>query len=522
MNQLKVTNRHLVKLLENYWNWRWLWMATTAAFAILALVYVLVLKSDQWVASQGLMIRDEASGTVMRLGRFESQTEMKAAQETVLEMARSAQVLEQALRVVGREPSFFGRSRVDSAASVSELEDLGKEVSVRAPRGAELGTTEVIYLEVRQGSRERALKMNIAICDALESRLNQVREARATSVINELQAAKQAAAESLHSATERLKQIEADVGNDLSDLRGLTDNSANPSSTRVTLDAVLQELRAAELELHQTQLDLSTAQESFQQPDQLLQTPTKLVNSHPGLKRLREGLAAAAISTSELSARYTQQHPLVLAAQQTEERIREELRQELGRSVATLTKDFELANARVEKLKQQRNSLEMRIAKLASVRAEYENLSNEVKARSAQLQDAERELSAAGAARDASLTSSLLTRIDSPSIGENPVGPGRMTILAGATLSGLLFGLGIVFLLTPMDVGVNYGRRSTDYSGVADRRSPSRNADTPQSNQMQDAGGVVSAEKREYSLSSIADSAPPHLTVAEACTEHLA
>lgn len=439
-------------------------------FASLGLVYALLLKSDAWVASQGLMIRDEANGAVMRLGRFESQTAMKAAQETILEMARSPQVLRRAYRVVGPEPVKFSWNEPQFELSNEALDELAKQVEVRAPRGAELGTTEVIYLDVEQASRTRALELNMAICEALEDRLNQIRESRARGVIDELRTARQAAAETLQAATQRLKDIESDVGNDLSDLRGLIENSVSASSTRQTLDIVNSELRTAELELYQTRMDLRTAEQSLEDPEQLLQTPTKLVQTQPGLRQLREGLANAAIRASELSSRYTQSHPLVMAAEETKARIQQELRVELQTCVATLRKDVELATARVEQLKNQKNQLENRIAKLAAVRAEYENVVNDVKSCATRLQDAERELAAAQAAREAALTSSLITRIDSPIVGDDPLGPGKTTIVLGAGISGLMFGLGLVFLLTPMDGYINFGRRRMDYSGDFDRR----------------------------------------------------
>jgi hypothetical protein len=87
MNTPKITNRNLIQFAENFWQWRALWTGSTALFAALGLFYVIFLKNDIWVASQGLIVRAEANGAVMPLGRFESQTAMKAAQETVMEMA---------------------------------------------------------------------------------------------------------------------------------------------------------------------------------------------------------------------------------------------------------------------------------------------------------------------------------------------------------------------------------------------------------------------------------------------------
>lgn len=480
MNAPRITNRQLLQLVSTYWQWRSLWIATTCGFAVLGLIYVLFLKGDTWVASQGLIVRDEANGAVMRLGRFQSQTEMKAAQETVLEMARNTQVLSDALIAVGTEPSWFGwGAAADAKPTISEIDSLAKDgVAVRAPRGAELGTTEVIYLDVMQSSQTRALELNKAVVAALEDRLKQVRQARANGVIAELLAAKEAATANLKKATERLQLMEAEAGADLSDLRGLTDMVGAGSSTRQMLDTIKIELRQAELELRQIRVDLEMSRESFEDPNQLLMTPSKLVNDSPGLKKLREGLAAASLEASFLKGRFTELHPLVIAAVDTENQIKNQMRQELGNAVATLTKEYEVAMGRVQLLQDQQGNLEDRINKVAQIRAGYANLASEVKARNEQLQEAERELAQAEATRDAALTSSLITRIDQPLIGEKPIGPGRSTILAGTTACGMFFGFGVVFLLSPIDGGA-FGRRKYDYTGAAGRRSADSSTTTP-------------------------------------------
>ncbi|RMF44024.1 MAG: hypothetical protein D6753_03605 [Planctomycetota bacterium] len=480
MNIPQITNQQLLQLVRVYWHWRWLWVGSTAAFAGLGLFYVLFLKTDTWVASQGLIIRDEANASVVRLGRFESQTEMKAAQETVAEMARNAQVVADALQAVGREPTrhWFFFTKTDTRRPTNkEVEELAKEcITVRAPRGAELGTTELIYLDVKQQSRPRALALNKALCDALERRMQQVRQARAQGVIGELKAARDAAARDLDEATEKLRAMEAAAGADLADLRSLTDATAAGSSTRQALDMVKIEIRQAELQLAELNVDLRTALESFEHPDKLLLTPSKLVNSQPGLKQLREGLAAATIATSQLRGRYTDSHPSVRTALEAEMQIRQQLRSELGVAVETLRREVGLAQERLEKLQAQRESYERRIKQLGEVRAVYANLANEVRARNERLQAAEKALADAEAARDAAMTSSLITRIDNPLIGEKPVGPGRSTIVAGAMFSGLFFGFGVVFLLSPIDSSINYGRRRTDYAGGFGRRASDRMA----------------------------------------------
>ncbi|GIX00393.1 MAG: hypothetical protein KatS3mg111_3725 [Pirellulaceae bacterium] len=512
----KITNRQLVELARVYWQWRWLWIGSTVLFTGLGLIYVLFLKTDTWVASQGLIIRDEANGSVVRLGRFESQTAMKAAQETVAEMARNPQVIADALKTVGPEPptaswGLFGSGRQPSVSKSKQIEELAKRcITVRAPRGAELGTTEVIYLDVKQSSRSRALALNKALCDALERRMQQVREARARGVIAELAAARDAAERDLLEATEQLRAMEAAMGADLTDLRSLTDATAAGSSTRQALDMVKVEIRQAELQLAELRVDLRTAVESFRDPDKLLLTPSKLLQSHPGLKQLREGLAAATIETSQLRGRFTDSHPRVVAALEAEKQIRQQLRAELQVAVQTLEREVQLAEERLAKLNAQRQAYEERLQRLGQIRADYANLSSEVRACSQRLQEAERVLAEAEAARDAAMTSSLITRIDDPIIGERPLGPGRSTILAAASFSGLFFGLGVVFLLSPVDGSINYGRRRTDYAGGFGRRASDRMAA-----EAADVTPRPLTEDPVVSASGVADSTtsrtPPHV-----------
>lgn len=469
----QITNKQLLQLLQSYWQWRWLWLGTTLAFGLLGLVYALALKKDTWVASQGLIVRDEANGAVMRLGRFQSQTEMKAAQETILEMAHNPQVLRNALLRVGKASGWISSTSGANSPTSGEIESLAQNgIEVRAPRGAEFGTTEMIYIDIKDSTPARALELNVAVCDELTQHLQEVRQVRADGVVAELTTAARRARESLDVATQRLAKIEQASGVDLSDLRGLTETNSGGSNSRQLLDSLKRELQTVELEHQEVQAELALAQESFKNPDRLLAAPAKLLARNPGMLKLREGLAEAVITTSQLRGKYTLKYPSVIAARDTETKIRDQLRSELGIAVATLQQDLVLSTERISRLKEQKSQLEDRLEKLANVRAEYGNIDSEVRSLNEQLQDAERELAQAVASREAAVTSSLVTRLDEPIVGENPVGPGRATILAGAAVSGLMFGLGIVFLLSPMQGGgLGYGRRTADVAAVGRRAS---------------------------------------------------
>ena len=147
------------------------------------------------------------------------------------------------------------------------------------------------------------------------------------------------------------------------------------------------------------------------------------------------------------------------------------MQSELALALATTEKDVENSQARIDNLKRQQQQFEERLERLARIRAEHDYLNNEVRSRTRIHQEAEKQLAEARASRDAALSSSLLTRLDEPVLGERPAGPGRSTIVVGTTLAGLFFGLGIVFLLTPLDGEVAQSDRWNERLGrrISDR-----------------------------------------------------
>lgn len=444
-------NPQVFNLASSYWQWRYLWIVSTVAFCGLGLTYAVLFKKDYWVASQALIVRDEATGAVMRLGRFESQSQMKAAQETVLEMARNPQVVAAALQEVGRPASFFGFFQNTEPPTKSEIEDFAKNfVSVRAPRGSELGTTEVIYLDVKQDSQQRAIQLTSAICDALEKQLKFVRVERAVGVIAELEAAKSVCEAGLAHATTELQNVEVEAGSDLPDLRGLTESSAG-GTNRFLLDMVRDELRKTDLKIKTITPDVQLARAALENSDLLLQAADVLSESHPVVANIRRSLSETMVKTATLEGRYTQSHPLVMNSRSAEAALQQNIRDELRRIVDGYEAALANTQQKIRALNAQEQELGQRLNRLAELRGKYSNLTAEVKSRGEKLSQIRNELTETVAARDAAQAASLLTRLDSPVLGEKPVGPGRTTIVGGATVGGLMFGLGVVFLLVPLD-----------------------------------------------------------------------
>ena len=445
--------------------WSPLWISTTVLFGLLGVGYVLFLKQDSFLASQALLVRDEATGAVMRLGRFQSQAEMKAAQETILEMTKSQQVVRDALIAVGPPKSVSNWLNWGEYPSKELIEEVSKSsISVHAPKGTEFGVTEVIYVDVKAERKDEAIGLINALTDALESRLQQVRRARADGVLAELKHARDSAKRELAISTNRLHEIERNAGSDLSDLRGLTDTVASAATSRAELDQTKNDLRQAELSKQSLFADRELLVRATQDPTSFIVAPGAVLNSQPGLKRLREGLVDAQLIGSQLTGKFTEAHPSVIASQSTQSTIVKRFSQELRASISGVESDISLVEGRIRKLESQKDAAQVRLANLADNRSAYANLLSEVKSKVAILESAEKALAEIQAARDSSVSTSLLTRLDSPIVSDRPIGPGKTTIALLCSVAGLVFGLGIVFVVTPIDTTPSFGRRNADRS----------------------------------------------------------
>ena len=477
-----VSNPALKSILRGVVVWAPMWMVSTLVFGLIGVAYAYLLKSDTYLSSQALLVRDEANGAVMRLGRFQSQAEMKAAQETILEMAKSHQVVHDALATLGESPSLFRWMDFSWAGMGGEfpskelIEQTAKSaIQVHAPKGTEFGVTEVIYLDVKAASPKEAVQLNKALCDSLEARLQQVRKARANGVIEELSHARESAQGTLMKCTNELNEIERQAGSDLTDLRGMTDNPSGANTSRVEYDQIKNEIRQAEAAKQSLLSDRELLQSAAEDPNGLKLAPSAILNAHPGLKRISEGLVDLQIAGANILGKFTPSHPSAVASRSAQDSITDRFHQELKSSLASLNADIELADQKIERLEAQKRTAEERLSKLASGRASYANLAAEVKSRSAILDACEKSLAEAQAARDASVSTSLLTRLDAPIVSDRPIGPGRTTLAGMCAIAGLLIGLGIVFVITPIDFNPSYGRHAVDR--VTGRRSADSMAD---------------------------------------------
>jgi len=465
--------QHVADVQQAFQAHKWLWLTPTLLMTSAAVLYAAV-RPTTWKASQALVVRDEAVGTTTRHGRFENSDTMKAFQETILEVARSPIVVAEALRQVNQA------HRIPAATPPTDqqVRSLQKKIDVSAPKGSEFGSTEVIYLSVTGRTREAAVALTDAVCDQLERHLANLRNARAASVISELEETLHLALTDLQEATERLQAMERDVGSDLSELRVLNQSGAGEGNLRLALNQITLELRQATTTFDTQQQQRELLLRARDNHDELLATPSQFLESQPALRRLKDGLVDAQLRTSDLRGRMSLEHPQVQAALRAEAEVRSSLQVELDAALRTLSADLQVSRRQVESLEQQHHDLQARLDRLASLRASYAALVEEVRRQTTIVDQAKKDLSDARARRNASQSSSLITRFQAPQAGGSPVGPGRATIVGAGLVGGLLTGTGIVFLVAPLGAGPR-GRRWTDYLPIGRRATDRTPAAVP-------------------------------------------
>ncbi len=431
--------RELAGLLVVYWR-RW---AIPAVVITAAAATYAVVAPKTWQASQALIVRNEAAAGDTNPGKFRGIEEMKGTQETIQELARSRTVLEDALREVGPSAKESAGSSWPTARAV---ETLRQNVTISPPKGAAFGATEVFYVEVRDHDRLRAVAINRAICDRLKTKFQDLRDAKARSMIDELNKAVRMANADLKESTSRLSAVEKSVGSDLAELRMLQDGSANDGRIRRKLTEIEGELRQVRATEKSNQQLLDVLRPAENDAGAFLAAPNRLLESQPALKRLKDGLVDAQLRTARLQGLMSAEHPLVLAAKEAERETALRLHDEVAVAIRGLEAELHFNAERVSMLEKQTSEANSRLSRLAAIRAEYSNQVAETSQRSKLVERAEQNLAEARATRASAKAASLINCIDSPDTGARPVSPSDLVVILAGALGGLLTGLGIVFL----------------------------------------------------------------------------
>jgi uncharacterized protein involved in exopolysaccharide biosynthesis len=430
-------------------------------------IAIAILKTDQWRAWQPLLVRDEVSSSEERLGRFASPAEQRAAQETILELAKSPAVVTAAMLGLGRPAN---QPPTEAWPTPLQVEETARDqINLRAAKGVEYGTTEVVYLEATAESPERAVRFCELIRSELQQKLQQMRVDRALSVITELEQTRLIAARRLSEAQQRVREIEIQVGSDLAELQQLSDAKVGESPTQRRLTEIDRELAMAELDCKRLLQLQELLTQAGNDPQSLLIASTSTLESQPVLKRLKDGLIDAQLRSAQLAGKYRESHPLLQEARHAEAEIGLAIHEEVKAATISMQPILRLSDTRLAQLREEQRALQSKLANLADRRSSYALCLAEVQECTTQVHQVERSLAQTEASRQAATQTSLVVPVEVVQVPLKPVGPSRLTLALGCSIAGLAAGLAMVFLLAPSPMGSEFGRRVTD--ARAHRRS---------------------------------------------------
>ena len=445
LQQSVISPKELVHVLCVRWR---LWFVPALVVGLGTAIYAFTYH-DTWEASQALIVRNEAANNERGPGKFAQPEEMKAIQETLLEIAHSRGVLEAALKQVGPAADC---DNTETWPTDRDIETCRKTVKLVPPKGAEFGKTEVFYLTVRDHDRSRAVALNEAIYDRLQTRFQQLRNEKARSMVDELNKTVSLAKADLTESTGQLAAVETGIGGDLAELRSMQDVGASDSALRRSVEEIRNQIREARTTAKSDAELLAVLEAAQDDPGRLVAAPSRLLESQPALKRLKDGLLDAQLATAKLLGTRSADHPLVVAARETEEAIGRHLHDELAVAIRGMEVESRLNADRQKLLEEQFAAANDRLHKLAEIRASYETQAAENRNRAGLAERAEQNLAEARAALAGAKMANLISRIDAPDAGAKPIGPGRTVIALSGVLGGLIAGLGVVFLSLPTRV----------------------------------------------------------------------
>jgi uncharacterized protein involved in exopolysaccharide biosynthesis len=442
-------NHRLQYLLKTLKDYQMYWIVPAVAGFVLAALYVVFLRGETWSARQSLIVRDDLLGQSFKPGRFESLESMKSAQETILEIARKPQVIRNALKSLGPEKKsmFFGVGA--DYPSENLIETVQGSISLSAPNGAELGKTEVIVLNAKGSTRERAREFIELMMDEIIVKTNEVRALRFQSMVGELEQARDSAWASLNESKKRLRQMNETLGPDMGTLGSFSENQSGDGSLQRDRSQVRLEKRAVQSELESATKVLEMLVGARQNPQQIINTSGDLVKYQPSLDILKKELVAAQKVLAIRIGQYTEDHPQVISAKGSIDAMRNQIYQELNSSIAAVEQDLNALRQKQTRLDNEIDQLDGRLNRVSASRVDSLTLVAEVRKRTEIANNAESSLQEVQSLSQTGNNVALITKVDEPQVSTRPDGLGKKsTILAGA-LGGLFVGLGIVMLLAP-------------------------------------------------------------------------
>ncbi|MBL8854131.1 MAG: hypothetical protein JNK57_09185 [Planctomycetaceae bacterium] len=418
-------------------------LGSVAVFSFGGIVFALM-TPKVYQASQLFLIRDDIAG-----GRFQSFEWLKSAQETVQEVAKHSDVLRATLKELGPEnPGWMGPS--EDYPTLEDIEALRNNVWVSAPGGNEVGKTEMIRLNVKAATRDRALRLLQHISNGMSRQMRLIRADKAANIEAGRQAAVDSAQKQSTEITNQVIAMERSLGENLIELRSMMDDKSSSESALLkplllSLDAELVKESNLQSKIQQ---DIQFFQNGLENVSNLLGFPNNLLEEYQTLRELKAGLVAAQIQMTDVKSRYEPWHGKYTQAEQRLGTLENQIRNELNVSIGIAKSRLLFVEGQVNSLKRQREERVAQLTRLADLRAPYQNLMATQTATTNNLKQAQDELAQARAARLSAAETDLLTPMEEPIAGTKNVGSSRTMIVVGGGVCGIFVGLGLVMLLS--------------------------------------------------------------------------
>lgn len=434
---------HVFECLKKY---KWVWLVPTVAFMAIAGGYNKLIATKTYSARQSLILRDDLLGDAFKPSRFESQESLKSAQETILEIARKPHVIRAVLEKLG--PASSWSFATGNYPSDDLIESTQGDITLNAPNGGEFGKTEAVVLSVKTTDAERSRKFMNLLLDEVDSKLGEVRMLRLESMQNELSRASANSMAALTASSMKLRDLEKSFGSDITTIRGLNDPQGS-GGFDLKLNQIRLEQREAAAQLASAKNQRRLLVEAERSGGVEFVTSNELLELQPALGGIMTNLATAMAQLAINEGRYTELHPELKRSRRAVERQKQQLFDSIGTTIKGLDSQIETLGGLDESLKQSIAEMQQQLENLTEQRVPYATLEEEVKKKSEVYNEVQGRLAQVKSHAMSSGDVTMLTRVDQPQVSSRPdqIGATQAGLLGGAL--GLIFGLGLVALLSP-------------------------------------------------------------------------
>ena len=440
---------HIVHCLVEY---RKLWLLPAIVGVVLATVYAFFIKSETWTSRQTMIIRDDLLGQTFKPGSFLSEEAMKSAQETVLETARRPEVIRAALEKIGpSRNSLLGLGGVPSGwPSHSTIEDFRGSITFESANGGEFGKSEVIVLAAKTPDPERSVKFLTILMSEIDSKLSEIRASRFESMESELEATCESALSTRFALVERIKEMDASFGTNISTVQSMNESSGgNPSAFDNKLNQIRSDRRAAVSERESLKSFKAWLEKASKENSLELPTSRELLASQPALSELVTGLAKAKGELSEAEGQFQQRHPMVQKGREKVASMRRQIKDAIPATIDGLDGQIAVLQNRIAVLDDIMSDNADLLKEISSQRVPYAALARDLEKQTENYSEASARLAQVKSRKDASASTQLLTRIGDPWVGTRADGLGKRMLSLVGGLAGLIMGLGLVMIVAP-------------------------------------------------------------------------